>query len=91
MEDPRRLAPTGRDVAAAWLICLIIGGMALGLRSALHGGVPPAATVMETASYPSPRAPGYSPSTHQPSRAAAVTAVHRLVQPTSRLPDPHPG
>jgi hypothetical protein len=34
---PPEQTPTGRDVAAAWVVCALIGAMALGLTGNLHG------------------------------------------------------
>jgi hypothetical protein len=89
MDDERpNLLPTGRDVAGAWLVCLLIAVLALGLASDLHGGVPPAATVKAESS-PCPPA---RDSVCQPSTDAAglgmgtVARLHRL-----ELPKPHPG
>jgi hypothetical protein len=42
--SPQRL-PSGREVAAAWLLCVFIAVLALGATSGLHNGEPPAATV----------------------------------------------
>jgi hypothetical protein len=89
MDDERpNLLPTGRDVAGAWLVCLLIAVLALGLASDLHRGVPPAATVKAE---PSPCPPARD-SVCQPSTEAAglgmgtVARLHRL-----ELPKPHPG
>ena len=88
MDDERpTLLPTGRDVAGAWLVCLLIAVLALGLASDLHRGVPPAATVTAESS-PCPPA---RDSLCQPSRNAAglgmgtVAGLHRL-----QLPKPRP-
>src|SRR3954449_7953831 len=46
MDDERpTLLPTGRDVAGAWLVCMLIAVLALGLARDLHRGVPPAAAL----------------------------------------------
>jgi hypothetical protein len=89
MDDERpTLLPTGRDVAGAWLVCLLIAVLALGLASDLHRGVPPAATVTAESS-PCPPA---RDSVCQPSTDAAgqgmgtVAGLHRL-----ELPKLHPG
>jgi len=42
--SPQRL-PSGREVAAAWLLCVFIAVLALGATSGLHNSEPPAATV----------------------------------------------
>jgi len=89
VDDERpTLLPTGRDVAGAWLVCLLIAVLALGLASDLHRGVPPAATVKAESS-PCPPA---RDSLCQASRDAAglgmgtVAGLHRL-----ELPKLHPG
>jgi hypothetical protein len=42
--SPQRL-PSGREVAAAWLLCVLTGVLALGATSGLHNSEPPAAAV----------------------------------------------
>ena len=42
--SPQRL-PSGREVAAAWLLCVFIAVLALGATSGLHNSEPPTATV----------------------------------------------
>jgi ferric-dicitrate binding protein FerR (iron transport regulator) len=42
--SPQR-SPSGREVAAAWLLCVFIAVLALGATSGRHNGEPPAATV----------------------------------------------
>ena len=42
--SPHRL-PSGREVAAAWLLCVFIAVLALGATSGLHNSEPPAANV----------------------------------------------
>src|SRR5260370_23887700 len=42
--SPQRL-PSGREVAAAWLLCVLIAVLALGATSGLHNSEPPTATV----------------------------------------------
>lgn len=41
MIDERPAAPTARDIAAGWLLCTVIAVLALGIVSAVHGGIPP--------------------------------------------------
>jgi hypothetical protein len=49
MDDQRPTsAPAARDVAAAWLLCVLLGAFALGLMSNLHEVLPLAATVSAT-------------------------------------------
>jgi len=46
MDDQRfNSSPNGRDVAGAWVLCVVIAALALGLASTTSGGMPPAATV----------------------------------------------
>ena len=42
--SPQR-SPSGREVAAAWLLCVVIAVLALGATGGLHNSEPPAATV----------------------------------------------
>jgi hypothetical protein len=39
MDNERLDAPTGRDIAGGWLLCAIIGALALILTSVFHGGM----------------------------------------------------
>jgi hypothetical protein len=58
MDDQRPTsAPAARDVAAAWLLCVLLAALALGLMSNLHETVPLAATVSATIA-PCRSAPG---------------------------------
>ena len=89
MDDQRfNSSPNGRDVAGAWVLCVVIAALALGLASTTSGGMPPAATVAAKSS-PCPLRLG---SVCQPSVNAArkerstVAGLHRLAVPT-----PHPG
>jgi hypothetical protein len=43
--SPHRL-PSGREVAAAWLLCVFIAVLALGATSGLHNSEPPAAAAV---------------------------------------------
>jgi hypothetical protein len=81
-------SPKGRDIAGAWLVCLLIAMLALGLTSRLHGGMPPAATEV-TAVSPCSSTPG---SVCQPSRDAAgvVAGLHRLDLPKQRPGEQRP-
>ena len=46
MDDSRLdSSPNGRDVAGAWVLCVVIAALALGLARITEGGMPPAATV----------------------------------------------
>ena len=88
MDDERpNLLPTGRDVAGAWLVCLLIAVLALGLASDLHGGVPPAATVTaEPSPCPPARDSVCQPSTDAAGPGSTVARLRRL-----ELAKPHPG
>jgi hypothetical protein len=44
-QPPQRLPGGGREVAAAWLLCVFIAVLALGATSGLHNSEPPTATV----------------------------------------------
>jgi len=44
-QPPQRLPGGGREVAAAWLLCVFIAVLALGATSGLHNSEPPAAAV----------------------------------------------
>jgi hypothetical protein len=43
-KSPQR-SPSGREVAAAWLLCVFIAVLALGATGRLHNSEPPAVTV----------------------------------------------
>ena len=84
-EHPASLT-TGRDIAGAWLICVLIAALALGLSSASQ--LPPAATM---AAKPSPCGSdlrsGCSPSADAVVKnLSAVAGLHRLSPP-----EPRPG
>lgn len=84
------LLPSGRDVAGAWLVCLLIAVLALGLASDLHGGVPPAATVnAEPSPCPPARDPVCQPSTDDAAGLGigTVAGLHRLELPKPRPDD----
>jgi len=82
-DHPHDRAPTGRDVAGAWLLCVVIAGLALALSADLHRGVPLAATIAES---PAPCLPGSCRGSVEDTatRAGAVPGLHRLA-----LPAPH--
>lgn len=45
MDDQRiNQPPTGRDIAGAWLLCVLLAMLGLGLTFRFHGTLPPAAT-----------------------------------------------
>ena len=76
--------PTGREIAGAWLFCVLIAMFALGLTSNLHGGLPPAATEVTDLS-PCSSAPGSAcrPSAEtEGNRIGPVAGLHRLTRPT---------
>ena len=68
-------SPSGRDIAAAWLICALIAMLALGLSSNLSAGVPPAATLVAN-SPPCGGAAGLA--CHPPEFAAGMSVPLRL-------------
>lgn len=77
-------SPTRRDVAGAWLVCMLIAVLALGLTSSLHGGLPPAASEVTDLS-PCSSAPGSAcrPSAEaEGNRIGTVAGLHRLIRPT---------
>jgi hypothetical protein len=49
MDNERLDAPTGRDIAGGWLLCAIIGALALILASVFHGGMSPAVSAATAA------------------------------------------
>lgn len=51
---PRDWVPGGRDIAGAWLFCVLIAGLAFALSADLHAGVPPAATIAASPCSPQP-------------------------------------
>ena len=79
---------SGRDVAGAWVLCAVIAALALGVASAISGGMPPAATVAVKAS-PCPVPLG---SVCQPlaetarNKVGSTAGLHRVMVPT-----PHAG
>ena len=90
MENQRPTsAPAACDIAAAWLLCVMIAALALGLMSTLHGSMPPAATVAAAAS-PCPSAPGsmcqLSPDAAG-QRVGATAGLHRLTPSITRSLD----
>ena len=50
MSGQRRSSLTARDVAAGWLVCVLIGLASLAAMSALRPEMPPAATMATTIS-----------------------------------------
>lgn len=92
MDDKRpNSSPTGRDIAGAWLLCVLIAVLALGLTSHLHGGMPAAATVTTDVS-PCPPALGSvcQPSADAAGRGvAAVAGLHRVALPIKRPGEQH--
>jgi hypothetical protein len=43
--EPPTSVPTGRDIAGAWLVCLLIGVLALGLSSTIQQPMPAPSTM----------------------------------------------
>ena len=92
MDDERpNSSPTGRDVAGAWLVCVLIAVLALGLANNLHGGMPPAATVTtEIPACPLARGSVCQPSTDAAGRGpGTVAGLHRLDLPKQRPGEQH--
>lgn len=89
----RDRVPSIFDVAAAWLFCLLIAGLTLGLSAYLPREVPAAATVAATASpcppRPASRCQGLVEDTL--TREIAVPGLHRLALPTPRPNLARPG
>ena len=49
---PRERLPSGREAAAAWLLCVFIAALALGATSGLHNNEQPAATLANKTATP---------------------------------------
>jgi hypothetical protein len=71
--------PSGRDVAGAWLVCALIAVLAFGLASDLHGGMPPAASVVTQMQCP-PAASGVCRPPAEVARGT-VSGLRRSVPP----------
>jgi len=78
-EHPNSLL-TARDVAGAWLVCVLIAILALGLTSNLHGGMPPAATTAAEIAPCPPISGSVCPSSagSAGNTVGFVTGLHRL-------------
>jgi hypothetical protein len=92
-DHPSDRVPSGRDIAGAWLFCVLIAGLAFALSADLYRGVPPAATIVASAS-PCSRAPaspcgGSAEATGMP--GGTVPGLHRLALPTLRRDLARPG
>src|SRR5207248_9591836 len=89
MDDQRsHSAPNVRDVAGAWVLCLVIAALLLGLASATGGGLPPAAS-MAKEPLPSPSALGFGwGSPREPARGNAGPVA---APPKWPVPTPRPG
>jgi len=79
---PHDRVPSGRDIAGAWLFCVLIAGLAFALSAELHRGVPPAATIAASpcARHPASRCGGMLEVTG--ARAGTVSGLHRVTLPT---------
>lgn len=79
---PRDRVPSGRDIAGAWVFCVV--GLAFALSADLHSGVPPAATIAASpcARHPASRCGGSVEVTG--ARGGTVPGLHRLALPTLR-------
>jgi len=86
MDDQRPTSPpAARDVAGAWLICLLFAVLGLGLMTNLHDGMPPAATAAAAAS-PCPSASGSAcqlSADATAKTAGAIAGLYRLTPSTS--------
>ena len=82
-------SPIGRDIAGAWLVCLLIAVLALGLSSAIGGRIPPAAVMAAkppSSKPPSSKPPscgsdlrsGCSPLAEAAANLSTVANLHRL-------------
>lgn len=74
--NERRSSLTGRDVTAAWLICLLIGGASLAAMSTLGPEMPPAA-IMTNSICRSPPVSACLPSPELSANPDAQAALHR--------------
>ena len=88
-EGPNR-SPSSRDVAGAWLFCLIIALLGLAMTTELPAGIPAAAELTtwsacvwmpDSNCRPAPEATN--------SRPAAVAGLHRGLAPVRRTAEPH--
>jgi hypothetical protein len=79
-------APTERDVAGAWLFCVLMAGLALALSADLHRDVPSAGAIAAGAI-----AASTSPPPTMRTGAGAVTGLHRLALPVPRPDLARPG
>ena len=85
--------PIGRDVAAAWLFLVLVGGLAIGLSAYLPREVPAAATLSAGVSPcppdPASRCPGLVDASR--TQDAAAPGLHLLALPTPQRDLPRPG
>ena len=92
-DHSRDRVPSVFDVAAAWLFCFLIAGLALGLSLNLPREVPPAAAVAATTSpcppRPASRCQGLVEDTL--TREGAVPGLHQLALPAPRPDLARPG
>jgi hypothetical protein len=81
-------APHGRELVGAWLLCVVIALLALGLTNNLRGGVPPAAEITGLPPCASVSGPACQPSADADSRTnGTVAGLHRLTLPARREGD----
>ena len=84
MEGERTNSRPGiRDVIGAWLVCIAIALLALGLTSNVHGVVPPAAEITALPGCGSTAAPACALGDADV-HTANVTPLHRLTYPAPR-------
>ena len=92
-DHPSDRVPSGRDIAGAWLFCVLIAGLAFALSPDLQRGVTPAATAGASASpcsaSPASRCDGSSEVAGTP--GGTVPGLHRLALPTLRRDLARPG
>ena len=77
--------PTSRDIAGAWLFCMVLALLAVALTSRLDGGLPTAAEITCLMPCTSAAPSLYPPSADAEGPAVATAAgLHRLAMPGQR-------
>jgi hypothetical protein len=90
MDNERLDAPTGRDIAGGWLLCAIIGALALILASVFHGGMSPVVSAATaTAAGPSVGDTGCAAAAQAP-RLRVLASFRQTASPVPH-PDLRPG
>ena len=89
MDEQRSYSlPNIRDIAGAWMLCVVIAALLLGLAITTGGGLPPAST-MATDALPCTSDLGFgcrSSVETAGKNVGPLAGLHRL-----RVPTPHPG